>query len=194
MDRVILGTAAAAGDDTSQYYHRSGEPGMFVSRAGANASNCSIGSLIFDSISNDFFQILAKGSVVVEKADNKTTAKETGVFTATEVPYSNNQTVLVSWNVMSNTTDLHSSAFPLSWNTGISESKVVVSVPFINLDFTTITSPFDTGFVPGATLTATTKANTTFYPTVANTVDIFFTNGSPNFDHTVQWMLFRVQV
>ena len=69
-----------------------------------------------------------------------------------------------------------------------------VSIPFINLDFTTLDSPFATGFVPGASLTATTKANTTFYPTVANTVDIFFKNGSPNFDHTVQWMLFRVRV
>ena len=47
MDRIVFGKAAA--NTTSEWYHRTGETGLFISKPGANVHNCADGDLIFDS-------------------------------------------------------------------------------------------------------------------------------------------------
>jgi hypothetical protein len=175
----------------SNTYHRSGESGLFISKPGANVMSCSDADLLFDSTSDDFFQLLGSGTAFVGTAKDNQTANESPVYTGITVPHANNGTVFVSWNVLLPSTNLHNAAYSSSWNNSKNESYVICSIPFVNLDYSTLGSPHATGFVPGASLTARTTANTTYHPTLANTVDLFFKNGSPNHSHYIQWSLFR---
>lgn len=191
MDRVIIGKNPEKESISANSYYRAGNTGLFISKPGANVMSCSDGDLLFDSTSSNFLQILGSGTVSVGSAVNKQTANETSIYTGITVPHANNGTVFISWNVLHPATNLHVAAYSSSWNNSKNESYVICSIPFINLDFTDLGSPHETGFVPGASLSARTAANTTNHPSLANTVDIFFKNGSPNRSHYIQWNLFR---
>lgn len=65
MDRILLGKATI--NTTSQFYHRSGKTGLFVSRSGANVHSCSDGDLIFDSTAAALMQIVARGRATIPK-------------------------------------------------------------------------------------------------------------------------------
>ena len=188
MDRVILGKSPDKDSSSANTYHRAGNTGLFISKPGANVMSCSDGDLLFDSTSVNFLQILSKGNATIEKAVSKTEPKETEVNTGVSTQDTNNAPLFVSWKVLVPSTNLHVAAYSSSWNNSINESHVAVSIPFINLDFANLGPPQKTGFVPGASLTARTTANT---DGTANTIDIFFKNGSPNSDHQVQWILYK---
>ena len=185
---MILGKTPDKESSSANTYHRAGNTGLFISKPGANVMSCSDGDLLFDSTSTDFLQILSKGTATIEKAASKTESKETAVYTGIDTQDTNNAPLFVSWKVLVPSTNLHVAAYPSSWNSSINESHIAVSIPFVNLDFSELGPPQQTGFVPGTSLTARTSANT---DANANTVDIFFKNGSPNFDHKVQWILYK---
>ena len=153
--------------------------------------SCSDGDLLFDSTSFEFLSVLTKGRATVAKAESKTQAKDTIVNTFEPVPSATDEPVFVLWNVLLPATNLHSTAYPSSWNSSHNEGWVVTNAPFLSMDVASLGSPQKTGFAFGTSLNATTKANTDNYPTSANTVDIIFKNGSPNKDIEVQWTLFR---
>jgi len=191
MDRVILGKTPDKESSSANTYHRAGNTGLFISKPGANVMSCSDGDLLFDTTANGLFQLLMKGTAIIEKAVSKTESKETAVYTGLKSQYADDAPLFVSWKVILPSTNLHAVAYKSSWNNSMNESFVAVSIPFVNLDFSDLGPPQKTGFVPGASLTSRITANTDNYPATANTIDIFFKNGSPNYDHRIQWSLFR---
>lgn len=188
---MILGKTPEKDSLSANTYHRAGNTGLFISKPGANVMSCSDGYLLFDTTANGLFQLLTKGTATIEKAESRTEAKETRVDTGIKTQYIDDAPVFVSWKVMVPSTNLHMVAYKSSWNNSINESYVAVSIPFINLDFSELGPPQETGFVPGTSLTARTTANTDNHPAIANTIDIFFRNGSPNKSHQIQWSLFK---
>ena len=191
MDRVIIGKSPEKESGSSETYHRAGNTGLFISKPGANVMSCSDGDLLFDSSSFEFLSVLAKGRATVAKAESKTQAKDTIISTFEPVPSASSEPVFVLWNVLLPATNLHSTAYPSSWNSSHNEGWVVTNAPFLSLDVGSLGPPQKTGFAFGTSLNVTTKANTDNHPTRANTVDIIFKNGSPNKDIEVQWTLFR---
>jgi hypothetical protein len=87
--------------------------------------------------------------------------------------------------------NVHDKFFSSSYGTASSECQVVTNNPFVNLDYINLEGPLKTGLVPGFGLSARTSANTDNHPGSANTIDIYFTNGSPNKNQLLAWTLFK---
>ena len=187
MDRVILGKSPEVESGTDPKYRRAGKSGLFISRPGANVMSCSQGDLIFDSTAPDFLQVMKKGRATIPNAASLTAEETLAIDTGVKTPHANEKaTVLVRWNALVPSSNLHPTAYSSSWGTSVSESYVVVP-PYLRLDSTNLGNPSDTGLVPGHSLTAKTKRNS------AGNVEIEFKNGSPYRSHTVAWTLYRTE-
>lgn len=174
----------------SKYFYRSGKTGLFISKPGANVMSCSDGDLIFDSSADAYMQTLQTGFVNVPPAPDRNTPKTVAVHTGVRTP-GNTGTAVVHWNVMLPSSNVHDKFFSSSYGTASSECQVVTNNPFVNLDYINLEGPLKTGLVPGFGLSARTSANTDNHPGSANTIDIYFTNGSPNKNQLLAWTLFK---
>jgi hypothetical protein len=192
MDRILLGKSPEVeAGITSPEYNRAGNTGLWVSKPGANVMSCSENDLLFDSTANGFFQVLGKDTEFIPKATSLTEQSNVTIYTTVISPYADSKaTVLVRWNTLVPSSNLHPTAYSSSFGTGASESLVVCPA-YLDLDGINLRDPNITGLVPGYSLSARTYANTNNTPP---TVDIEFTNGSPHIDHIIAWTLYRAEV
>ena len=80
MDRVILGKTPDKESSSANTYHRAGNTGLFISKPGANVMSCSDGDLLFDSTANGFFQLLMKGTAIIEYRIEKSICRRCSTF------------------------------------------------------------------------------------------------------------------
>lgn len=187
MDRVILGKAPEVEAGGSLTNHRAGNTGLFISKPTTNVMSCSDGDLLFDSTAPDFMQVMKKGIDTIPNAANLTVSETKTIDTGFKTPYADEKaTVLVRWNALVPSSNLHLTAYSSSWGTSVSESYVVVP-PYLRLDSTNLGNPSNTGLVPGHSLSAKTKTN------ASSNIEIIFKNGSPYRSHTVAWTLYRTK-
>jgi len=164
--------------------------GLFVSKPGVDVTTADPAYLLFDSTAEDFLQVVKKSSmpIVIPKAESYSVSTNVAVYTSFASPYPDeNATMYVDWTVLTPTSNLDPDIFPDTWGKPGDETYAVIP-PYLNLDGHNLSSPADTGFVPGYSLTARTYANT-----ITKNVDIVFTNGSPHREHTVNWTLYRTR-
>lgn len=190
IDYVKVRTLSNISGGMSDYFYRSEKVGLFISSAGANVMSCSDGDLLFDSTADAYMQTLQTGFVNIPVAPDLTTPKTVAVHTGVKTP-GNTGTSFVSWNVMLPSSNLHDKFFSSSYGSSRSDCHVTTNNPFMNLDNINLENPTKTGMVPGFGLSSRTSANTDNHPTSANTIDIYFTNGSPHKPQLLAWTLFK---
>ena len=154
--------------------------------------SCSDGDLIFDTTALNLMQVLLSGTELVPKAISYTQASNVAIYTGIAIPYIDKKTTLyIDWTVLSSSSNLHKTAYSSSWNSPNPNDGYVVVPAYLNLDLVNLGNPNETGLVPGYSLSAKTYANTDNTP---HTIDIEFTNGSPNREHRIAWNLYRLEI
>jgi hypothetical protein len=160
-----------------------GSFGLFVSKPGTDVNTLdSRHNLIFDSTAAGLFQVVQTGQVVVEKAPSTTAPTETFIYTGIPIPHADNSSLFLSWNSLLDPATVNiSTAFTRE------DTPVTTNCPWLNLGLMDIKNSYEVDIIPGHTLTSRLSANT---DTSIATQDISFTNGSPNNDQLVSWLLY----
>ncbi len=179
MDRVILGKSPEVDSgETSSTYYRAGNTGLFISKPGANVLSCSDGDLLFDTTADDFFQVLAKGNASLppgymawseDPRSTGFTPSTTKIETNVLVPHlEENATLLVRWNILTSSSNLHSTAFSSNWNTLTGDdNSVVLPISLASYNFNNLDGPFNTRKLP---ITARTVGKSSFYAVKNDTI------------------------
>lgn len=198
MDRVVIGTSPEVEPGiTSPTYRRAGNTGLFVSKPGANVLSCSDGDLIFDSTTSEFIRVLEKGIDTIPTANlSLDTLGNLQIYSKIKAPQDEEgATVLIDWSILTPTSNLHSAAYPTSWNTSYSEGYAVAPI-YLSVDSINLGTPESMGFGSfsgnryGKTISAHTSVNTTVR---VGYVDINFSNASINEKYVVTWTLYKTK-
>ena len=156
--------------------------GLFVSKPGTDVNSLNKHNLIYDSTATGLFQVVQTGQVVVEKAASTTVPTETFIYTGIPMPHADNSSLFLSWNSLLDPATVNiSTAFTKD------DTPVTTNCPWLNLGRMDIKNSYEVDIIPGHTLTSHLSANT---DTSIATQDISFTNGSPNNDQLVSWVLY----
>jgi hypothetical protein len=159
--------------------------GLFISKPGVDIEGgADPGDMLFDSSAPDFMQVLRKSDtpITIPTAtigdDGTVTPYIKIIETDVKVPFEEeNATVLVRWNSLTSTSNLHPTAYPDDWNVPSTDNYAVVP-PYLNLDHLNLSNPANTGITHGYSLTARTlKSSTKIIPQTPVSLSTVGTDG-----------------
>ena len=192
MDRIILGKSPT---NNSIYFGRSGNTGLFISKATKNVMSCSDSDLLFDSTAG-FIQILETGKATVGVASGIGIGQEgvANIYTTVVDPHTEASPVLVSWNVIVTGANAHPSLGGTLYGGTVGDyieatsSFSSIGTQFIDDINSWKTDQESNKNNPRIGLACESFANTTYTPT---TIDLVFRNGSTVNEQLVFYTLYR---